>query len=248
MKLHNLKPNLLISQMHLKTPTLGAVENETLDLSSRCARITAMVIHTWGVQVLLSVGLHKPWSLLSGAWRRGWQGQQGPGRTGAERGAEETVGCTMAAWGRRRCHLWRICSPARGLTTGSTARDTRAQPPALPARTARSVPCAGRGRPPRADTPRHLLKKQKREKQSQLGPRAESRPDGWKKKQTGQMYWNVAPEGHQSSAQNTGATFSSRRAQENKQATCGGLQVWSSSTRLVHHQETKLLYLADEIF
>lgn len=46
MKLHNLKPNLPISQMHLKTPTLGAVENKTLDLSSRCARITPMVIHT----------------------------------------------------------------------------------------------------------------------------------------------------------------------------------------------------------
>lgn len=46
MKLHNLRPNLPISQMHLKTPTLGAVENEMLDLSSCCARITPMVIHT----------------------------------------------------------------------------------------------------------------------------------------------------------------------------------------------------------
>ncbi|CAN8196121.1 unnamed protein product [Coccothraustes coccothraustes] len=44
-----------------------------------------------------------------------------------------------------------------------------------------------------------------------------------------------------SSVQNAGGTFSSSRAQDNSQASCGGLQVWSSSTRLVHHQETKLL-------
>lgn len=78
-------------------------------------------------------------------------------------------------------------------------------------RTARAVPCAGRGRPPRGDTPRHLPKKQKREKQSQLGPRAESRPDGRKKKQTGQTYRNVAPEGHRSSAQNTGSHLAGPR-------------------------------------
>lgn len=38
MKLHDLRPNL-----HLKTPTLVAVENETLNLSSHCVRITPMV-------------------------------------------------------------------------------------------------------------------------------------------------------------------------------------------------------------
>lgn len=42
-KLHNLWPNLPVSHMHLKTPTVVVVENETLDLSSRCVRITPMV-------------------------------------------------------------------------------------------------------------------------------------------------------------------------------------------------------------
>lgn len=92
--------------------------------------------------------------------------------------------------------------------------------PALP----RLSPCAGRGRPSGAQTLGHLLKKQNREKWSKSGPHAESQLDGWKKKRTGQVYWNVAPEGHRSSVQNTGGTFSSNRAQDTRQASCGGFE------------------------
>lgn len=154
----------------------------------------------------------------------------------------------MAAWGRRRCHLRHICSPTRGLTDRKRSRRYPAQPPALPAGTARSVPreaVAAHEEQRLSDT---FWRNREKKKRSKLGPHAESQPDGWIKKQTGQAYWNVAPEGHQSSVQNSGGTFSSNGAQDKKWARCGGFWVCSSSTRLVHHQKTKLLYLTDEIF
>lgn len=39
----DLSPNLPVFQKNLKTPLLVAVENETLDLSSRCVGITPTV-------------------------------------------------------------------------------------------------------------------------------------------------------------------------------------------------------------
>lgn len=63
MKSHDFTPNLSVSRMHLKTPTLAAVEKETPDLSSHCIRITPMVtlLHFMlqEFQALLSVELIK---------------------------------------------------------------------------------------------------------------------------------------------------------------------------------------------